>query len=579
MTLARFSERSALHATLWLFRRELYVCLIFTLVINLLMLTPTLYMLQVTDRVFASRSELTLLALTLFMLLLFLVMTFAEWSRARLLVRTGVKLDLQLDSRVFNASFESYLGQVGVHPTQPFSDLTQIRQFLTGTGLFALLDVPWTPIYLSVLFLLHPVLGWLSIVFILLSLGVAGLSHRLTQRPSDRAQQAGLAVQAFVQSKLKNSEVIEAMGMLGDLRRRWHSHQQHYLQRERQVQDVAQRLQSLSKFLRYTQNSMTLAVGALLVIRGELSLGGIVAANMLMSRATQPVDLMVSQWKYLLSARRSFRRLEALLTRHPQRVTGQPQAIPRGFLRIENLLATAPAGGQVILRGLNAEFPAGETVAIIGPSGSGKSTLARALVGVWPDVSGQVLLDGVPMKSWDREQHGPFLGYLPQSIEFFEGSIAENISRFGDINAQTVIAACQRAGVHEMILRLPRGYDTAMGEAGSLLSGGQRQRIGLARALYGDPSLIVLDEPNSHLDEVGDAALARALQELKQAGKTIILVTHRIGVLALADRILELRDGAIALYGPAQDVLAAMRARDSGAKRNTVHAMPQAQPA
>jgi ATP-binding cassette subfamily C exporter for protease/lipase len=579
MTLARFSERSALHATLWLFRRELYVCLIFTLVINLLMLTPTLYMLQVTDRVFASRSELTLLALTLFMLLLFLVMTFAEWSRARLLVRTGVKLDLQLDSRVFNASFESYLGQVGVHPTQPFSDLTQIRQFLTGTGLFALLDVPWTPIYLSVLFLLHPVLGWLSIVFILLSLGVAGLSHRLTQRPSDRAQQAGLAVQAFVQSKLKNSEVIEAMGMLGDLRRRWHSHQQHYLQRERQVQDVAQRLQSLSKFLRYTQNSMTLAVGALLVIRGELSLGGIVAANMLMSRATQPVDLMVSQWKYLLSARRSFRRLEALLTRHPQRVTGQPQAIPRGFLRIENLLATAPAGGQVILRGLNAEFPAGETVAIIGPSGSGKSTLARALVGVWPDVSGQVLLDGVPMKSWDREQLGPFLGYLPQSIEFFEGSIAENISRFGDINAQTVIAACQRAGVHEMILRLPRGYDTAMGEAGSLLSGGQRQRIGLARALYGDPSLIVLDEPNSHLDEVGDAALARALQELKQAGKTIILVTHRIGVLALADRILELRDGAIALYGPAQDVLAAMRARDSGAKRNTVHAMPQAQPA
>ncbi len=570
-----FFERSELAATLWLFRQEFIVCLIFTMVVNILMLTPTLYMLQVFDRVFVSQSELTLIALSLVMMFLFAVMAFAEWSRSRLLVRTGVKLDAKLNSRVFNASFEAYLAKFGVNPTQPFADLTNIRQFLTGYGLFAFLDAPWTPIYLAVLFMLHPALGWLSILFILMSIGLAVYSHRYTHRSIDKAAEAGMEVSVYVQSKLKNADVIESMGMLGDLRRRWQTRHQRHLGLNHHAQDLSQRMQSLSKFLRYTQNSLALGAGALLVIRGELTMGGIIASNMLMNRATQPVDMLVSQWKSFLAARKSFERLEKLLAEHPQRDAGLVHADPQGRLRIEDLVATAPARAQPILKGLTADFPAGETVVVIGPSGSGKSTLARALVGIWPNVSGRVTIDGEPIESWDREQLGPFLGYLPQDIELFEGSIAENIARFGDVDPEKVIAACRRAGVHDMILHLPRGYDTSIGEAGGLLSGGQRQRVGLARAMYGDPSVIVLDEPNSNLDDAGEAALVAAVQDLKRAAKTIVLITHRMNIIGVADRILVMNDGAIVHYGPAQEFIASVTARSNPPRSDAAGAAAQ----
>jgi len=571
-----FFERSELAATLWLFRREFIVCLIFTMVVNVLMLTPTLYMLQVFDRVLISQSDLTLIALSLVMMFLFAVMAFAEWSRSRLLVRTGVKLDTQLNSRVFNASFEAYLSKFGVNPGQPFADLTNIRQFLTGYGLFAFLDAPWTPIYIAVLFLLHPLLGWLSILFCLISIGLAYLSHRLTHQQLDKAGEAGTEAVLYVQSKLKNADVIESMGMLGDLRRRWQTRHQRHLGLHQQAQNLSQRMQALSKFLRYTQNSLALGAGALLAIKGELTVGGIIASNMMMNRATQPVDMMVVQWKSFLAARKSFERLETLLSKHPERDAGLVHAAPQGHLRIENLVATAPARTQPILKGLSADFPAGETMAIIGPSGSGKSTLARALVGIWPNLSGRVLIDGEPIESWDREELGPFLGYLPQDIELFEGSIAENVARFGEIDPGKVIAACQRAGVHDMILRLPRGYDTSIGEAGSLLSGGQRQRVGLARAMYGDPSAIVLDEPNSNLDEAGETALVKAVQDLKAQGKTVILITHRMNIIGVADRIIVMNDGVIAHCGPAKEFIATMAAR---ARQATASAAATAQPA
>ena len=574
-----FFCRSELAETLWLFRREFAVCLVFTMVVNILMLTPTLYMMQVFDRVFVSQSELTLLALTLVMMFLFAIMAFAEWSRSRLLVRTGIKLDNYLNSRVFNASFEAYLSKLGANPTQPFADLTNIRQFLTGYGLFAFLDAPWTPIYLTVLFLLHPGLGWLSILFILLSIGLAYFTHRYTHQPIDKAGEAAIDVNVYIQSKLKNADVIESMGMLDDLRRRWQSRHHHHLDLHHHAQDLSHRMQSLSKFLRYTQNSLALGAGALLVTRGELTMGGIIAANMLMSRATQPVDLIVSQWKSFLTARKSFERLEALLAEHPGRDAGLVHGAPQGGLRIEHLVATAPARTQPILKGLNAEFFPGETVVIIGPSGSGKSTLARALVGIWPNFSGRVLIDGEAIDSWDREQLGPFLGYLPQDIELFEGTIAENIARFGEIDPKKVIAACQRAGVHEMILRLPRGYDTSIGEAGSLLSGGQRQRIGLARAMYGDPTVVVLDEPNSNLDDVGEAALVNAVQDLKQQAKTVILITHRMNIIGVADRIMVLNDGRITHYGPAQEILSLMAAKADQLAAANAGTTPAAQPA
>jgi len=575
-----FFRRSELSATLWLFRRELAVCVIFTMVVNVLMIMPSLYMMQVFDRVLVSGSDLTLLALTAVMLFLLAVMAFAEWSRSRLLVRAGVKLDEKLNSRVFNASFEAYLSQTGTNPAQPFSDLTNVRQFLTGQGLFAFLDAPWAPIYVAVLFMLNPLLGWFAIASALMLILVAYIGHRVTHDPLDKAVEAGMQVNAYVHSKLKNAEVIESMGMLGDLRRRWQTSHQKHLRLNNGAQDLGNRMQAVSKFVRYTQQSLALGLAALLVLRGELSPVSIFVSNVLMGRATAPIDLMVSTWKSFFSARKSFERLEALLARHPARDAGLVHAAPQGRMRIEDLVATAPGRAVPILKDLSADFPAGEIIAIIGPSGSGKSTLARALVGIWPNFVGRVTIDGEPLQSWNRDELGPFLGYLPQDIELFEGTIAENIARFGDIDPAKVIQAAVRAGVHDMILRLPRGYDTSMGEAGSLLSGGQRQRIGLARAMYGDPSVIVLDEPNSNLDEVGEAALVTAMKSLKEQGKTVFLITHRTNIIGVADRILLLADGAIMHYGPTAEVVAAMQSRAAQAAQEArgAQASPEPQP-
>lgn len=552
-----FFQRSELTATLWSFRREFAVVMIFSMVVNVLMLTPTLYMLQVFDRVMVSMNELTLVALTLIMLFLFAVMGFAEWSRSRLLVRAGVRLDQELNSRVFNASFEAYLNQLEHNPVQAFSDLTNVRQFLTGNGVFAFMDAPWIPIYMVVLYLLHPMLGVLALVFAAVMIAVAVLSHRLTYSPLEQANEAGVQANTYVHSKLRNAEVIESLGMLGDLRRRWMTRHQHYLRLNSTAHDMGHRIQASSKFLRYTQQSLSLGAGALLVINGEMTAGAMIAGNVLMTRALQPLDMMVSTWKSFLAARTAFVRLEGLLAKHPERAAGAIHPEPQGHMRIENLIATAPGRAAPILKGITADFPAGEVIAVVGPSGSGKSTLARALVGIWPHVEGKVLIDGEPIQSWDRDELGPHLGYLPQDIELFDGTIAENIARFGPVDSEKVIQAAERAGVHDMILRFPRGYDTTMGEAGSLLSGGQRQRIGLARAMYGDPSVIVLDEPNSNLDDLGEAALVKAVQDLKSSGRTVFLITHRTHIVGVADRILVLRDGNIQQYGTRQEVIAA----------------------
>jgi ATP-binding cassette subfamily C exporter for protease/lipase len=554
-----FFQRSELTAILWAFRREFLVVGIFSLVVNLLMLTPTIYMLQVYDRFMISGSELTLVVVSAITLFLFSVMAFAEWSRSRLLVRLGVRMDELLNSRVFNACFESHLNQSRDNPVQAFANLTNIRQFLTGNGIFAFFDAPWSPIYLLVIFVLHPLLGMLSLIFATILTGLAIISHRQTAAPAQKAADAGMEVGKYLQSKLRNAEVIEALGMLGHLRHRWLGRHQQHLALNSTSLEVQRRVQALTKFVRYSQQSLMLGAGALLVINGELTVGGMIAANVLMSRCLQPIDTIVGSWTSWQSARQAFESLESLLRDHPQRAVGLLHEDLRGAVTIENLVATASNRSQPILAGLSAEFPAGEVIAIVGPSGSGKSTLARCLVGIWPEVQGRVLLDGQPIESLDRGELGPFIGYLPQDIELFEGSVAENIARFGEIEPTKVIEAAQWTGIHDMILRFPRGYDTPMGEAGSFLSGGQRQRIGLARALYGNPSLIVLDEPNANLDDVGEAALVEAVRDLKAHGKTVFLITQRANILGVADRILVLGNGEIRLYGTRQQVMASVQ--------------------
>ena len=561
-----FFERSELTQVLWSFRREFAMVGIFSMVANVLMLSPTLYMLQVYDRVLMSRSELTLLAMSLITLFFFSVMAFSEWMRSRVLVRSGVRLDEALGTRVFNASFESYLSQSSTGPARAFGDLIQIRQFLTGNGIFAFFDAPWAPIYIAVLFLLHPMLGWLAIVFAMVQMALAWFGHRRTVAPAEAAGQAAAESGAYLQSKLRNSEVLESMGMVHNLRPHWQDRHENTLALQSASQSLTHRITAWSKFIRYSQQSLALGAGALLVIDGQLSPGGMIASNVLMTRALAPIDMMVGTWRAFIGARSAFERLEALLRDFPARDPALSRVAPKGALTLRNVVASASGRKTPILKGVNMAVEAGTVTVVLGPSGSGKSTLARTMVGIWPDVSGEVLLDGLPIDGWDRTELGPYLGYLPQDIELFEGTIAENIARFGEVQSEKVIAAARSAGLHEMILRFPKGYDTSIGEAGGLLSGGQRQRIGLARAVYGDPVLVVLDEPNANLDDVGEQALVRTVQGLKAAGRTVFLITHRPGVLAVADRILILRDGLVQADGPRDDVLAALRAAQAAAQ-------------
>jgi ATP-binding cassette subfamily C exporter for protease/lipase len=558
-----FFTRSDLTASLWAFKREFVIVGLFSFVANLLMLAPTIYMLQVFDRVLTSRSELTLLAVSLITLVLFVIMALAEWMRSRVLVRAGVRFDEALSTRVFNASFEANLSQTGGKPGRAFSDLIQIRQFLTGPGIFTLFDAPWAPIYIAVSFMLHPWLGVLGIVFALIQLTLAWFGHSRTVAPAEASALAGSEVQTYLQGKLRNAEALESMGMIGNLQTRWSERHQAWLAQSSDAQGLNHRITALSKFIRYTQQSLSLGAGALLVIDGQLSAGAMIAANVLMGRALAPIDQLAGTWRSFITTRLAFQRLEALLNEHPERDAALTRVAPQGSLTLRKVYATATGRKEPILKDINLTIPAGTVTAVMGPSGSGKSTLARVLIGIWPQVSGEVLLDDLPIASWSRIDLGPHLGYLPQDIELFEGTIAENIARFRELDSDKVIEAARCAGLHDMILRFPKGYDTPIGEAGNLLSGGQRQRIGLARAVYGDPVLIILDEPNANLDDAGEAALSRTVQDLKEKGRTVFLITHRPGAIATADRIVLLRDGQIHMQGTRDEVLAALRPRSS----------------
>lgn len=554
-----FFRRSELTSTLWAFRQEFLIVGALSFLANLLMLAPTIYMLQVFDRVLSSGSELTLVAVSLITLFLFGVMALSEWMRSRVLVRAGMQFDDQLSTRVFNASFEAYLGQTSTNPSRAFGDLIQIRQFLTGNGIFALFDAPWAPIYIAVTFFLHPWLGALSLVFAVVQAALAWFGHRHTVAPAEDANAAVTDSTNYLQSKLRNSEVLESMGMVGNLRGRWDQKYQIALAKNASTLGLTHRVTAVSKFIRYTQQSLSLGAGALLVIDGQLSPGAMIAANVLMGRALAPIDQLVGTWRGFVTTRSAFDRLEKLLAEFPERDPALSRVAPTGSVSLHTVVASAPGRTTPILKGISFEVSAGTVVAVLGPSGSGKSTLARVIVGIWPDVMGDVLLDGLPISGWNRMDLGPHIGYLPQDVELFEGSIAENIARLGTIDPVKVIEAARSAGLHEMILRFPKGYDTPIGEAGGLLSGGQRQRIGLARAIYGDPALIVLDEPNANLDDAGETALLRTVAELKAKGKTVLLITHRPGAIAVADRLMILQDGQIVANGPRDAVIAALR--------------------
>ncbi len=536
---------STVARVLWTFRTEIAWVFVFSMFLNLLMLTPTVYMLQVFDRVMSSGNLSTLLAVSVIAMVLLVLMSFSEWLRSRLLVRAGGRFDQAMNQRVFASMFREQLSARRRDSMRPITDLNFLRQFLTGTGALAVFDTPWTLVYIGVLFLMHPWLGWAAALFCVIQLLLAVGVHRVSSRRLKATQDLSIEASQVLQAKLRNAETVEAMGMRSDLRRQWLGAHDRQMVSHDGAQEIQRRVQALMKWVQYTQQGLILALGALLAIDGTISAGAMIASNALMGNALRPIGVIVQAWSQFVEARQATLRLDGLLNKHPDEAAEPPAQSVKGQISLRDLVATAPQRKLPILQGLNADFVAGEVVAIVGPSGAGKSTLARCLLGIWPDTSGAVLLDGHDVRDWPREQLGPHIGYLPQDIELFEGTIAENIARFSNASPSTIIEAATRVGIHDMVLRLPDGYDTTIGEAGSLLSGGQRQRLGLARAILGSPSIVVLDEPNANLDDAGEGALVRVLLDMKRKGTTVFMVVHQPQVLVTADRVLMMENGRI----------------------------------
>ncbi len=534
---------------------------LFSAAVNLLMLVPVIYMLQVYDRVVSSGSYSTLAMLTLLMVALTAALGGFEWVRSMILIAASNRIEKNLRRRVSDATFKRALLTGGaVSNSQPLSDLSSLRQFLTGNGLFAFFDAPWFPIYVFVMFMFHPLFGYAAIFAGIVMVALAYTTEKVTSKKLQDANSQSNWINNQVNGTLKNSEVIAAMGMADDLRHRQEKRFDQVLTLQTDASRSAGLLQSLSKTFRMVMQSLLLGLGALLALRQEISPGMMIAGSLLLGRALAPIDMLVGTWKGFTLARGQYDRLGQLLNQIPKDADTMSLPAPTGKLSAEQVMVVPPGSKNIVVRGVNMELNAGEALGIVGPSASGKSCLARALLGIWPTYSGKVRLDGADIFAWDRTELGPYIGYLPQDIELFDGSVSENICRFGDVDPDKVVEAARTAGVHDLILHLPQGYDTVIGGSGGILSGGQRQRIGLARAIYGSPKYLVLDEPNSNLDDQGERELVEAIRRIKSEGATVIIITHRTMVLQCVDKILVMRDGAASHFGPRDQVLAALAA-------------------
>ncbi len=532
---------------------------LFSAAVNLLMLTPIIYMLQVYDRVVSSGSVPTLTMLTILMVCLLLALGGFEWVRSMVMIGASNRLEQRLRQRISEATFNRALLSGGMTASaQPMNDLSQLRQYLTGPSLFAFFDAPWVPIYLIVMYLFHPLFALCGVFAVIVMLILALANEKTTSRKLQDANALNSSVNNQLTGSLRNAEVIAAMGMGNDIRARQEDGSERILDLQSTASRQAGVYTSMSKSFRLTMQSLTLGLGALLALQQEISPGMMIAGSLLLGRALAPIDLLVATWRGFSVARAQYNRLGELLEQLPPRPLPMPLPDPRGQLSVEGLFVLPPASQTFVVRNANFDLAPGEALGIVGPSASGKSSLARAILGVWPSARGAVRLDGAEIFTWDRDQLGGHLGYLPQDIELFDGSIADNICRFGQQDSDAIVAAAKLAGVHELILELPQGYNTMIGGTGGVLSGGQRQRIGLARAVYGNPCLIVLDEPNSNLDDQGEKELVEALERIKQQGSTIIVISHRTMVLQSMDKMLVLKEGATLNYGPRSQVLSAL---------------------
>lgn len=523
--------------------------------INVLLLVPSLYMLQVFDRVITSRSNETLVMLTLAAAAALLMMAVLDALRARLLSAAGVAMDAMLGPRVLEGLLTDAARLGGTEHINGLRDVATLRGFFTGSGIFALFDAPWLPFYVLITFLFHPLLGAIALAGAVVLVALVFLNEKLSHEGLEQLQAGSRKSTRYIDASLRNAEVISALGMLPALTRRWITLNAEMEKHQLESSRLAAHMTGLTKFMRQFVQTIMLCAGAYLVIDQNVSGGVMMAATIILGRALAPVEMLISGWRGLVDARGAWGRLDRVLQQRKDREHNTALPKPSGQISAERLVFAAPGAEKAIIKGVSFDLKAGESMGLIGPSASGKSTLVRLMLGIWPPHSGIVRLDGGDIASWPRSRLGRYIGYLPQDVELFSGTVAENIARLGEPEPQAIIAAAQRANAHEMILRLPQGYDTQIGEGGAALSGGQRQRIGLARALYGKPRIVVLDEPNANLDGEGEAALAQAMAGVRQAGITLIVVSHRPSLLAGVDKLLVLREGSVEMFGPRTEVL------------------------
>ncbi len=553
----------------------------FGVIASLLVLAPSWYMLEVYDRVVNSRSWMTLAMLTVAVLLIYAVMEGLEWARSEIAHAAATRFEAKLAARVFRAGFEASRKRLPGGGMQAVNDLRTVRQFIHSPVLSALVDVPAAAVFLALLWAISPVLGGVAVAAALLQVLVTGLNMSGTRVALREANQHSYTAQQFADRMARSAPLIAAMGMAAQVRRRWAAEQNKAVGLQAQASGTGGVYQSISKLLQNLVNSALLGLSAWLLLHNALNGGPamLVVAGILGGRVLAPFVQIILQWQTVAGAQQAWDRLDQLLQAVPAPLPGMPLPAPKGALVVDNVVACAPGQQTPILKGLGLALQPGEVCVVMGPSGSGKSSLARVLLGLWPSASGKVRLDGVAVAGWDKQQLGAHLGYLPQSVELIDGTLAENIARFGDVQDDArraaVEAAARTVGLHDFIAALPQGYDTPIGPDGCVLSGGQRQRVALARALYGSPTLVVLDEPNSSLDEAGDAALAVAIADCKRRGATVVVMSHRPSVLNVADKLLLLRDGQQQAFGPRDDVLAAIQQ----ARATAMPPAPPAQPA
>ena len=555
------SPPSELKLALARFKPVWRTAFLLTLAIGLLGFTPTVYMLEVYDRVVNSRSLVTLASLTLVALGAYAVMEVLEKLRSRLLWGVGIQLELKMSQRIYNAMFDGIQRKQMAGAIGAQNDFRSVREFFYNPALSAFFELPIGLVSMFLIFAINPWLGWAAVVGAVAQTSVAWLLQKVSRQPLLEAQRRSQFAQTYAETSLRNAQVMESMGMVASVQRLWQKRQDAFLAFQAKASEAAGGLNAASKLLQQLMGSVLLGLGAWFMLRNELNGGSamMIISSVLGGRLLAPLTQIVQQWSAIVNAQAAWQRLETLLAEVPERAQNMPLPAPRGHLTVEGLVASAPGQATTLLSGLKFDVPPGSVLAVVGPSASGKTSLAKLLMGIWHPMAGKVRLDGVDVHVWDKSELGPYLGYLPQGVELLEGTLAENIARFGEVDMVRVQEAAQRVGLHGFIQALPKGYNTPVGRDGGLLSGGQRQRVALARALYGKPVFVVLDEPNSSLDEAGDLALNQAIASLKAQGTSIVVITHRTSVLAVSDRMLVLRDGAQQLFGSTAEVMQKLR--------------------